>query len=143
MRLCVTLPLAVTKMFPNLLIIGVRSLRLLLLENARLTLAKATGVIGTPITKAIVSAKSNFGRIAILTSSKSVSDKATQIDSLKKEDVKVLTGDLTNEQDVKKAYHGRHDWANVKHATSQLLWKSNTLLCMAAGREPHHCFWLH
>ena len=67
----------------------------------------ATGVIGTPITKAIVSAKSDFGRIAILTSEKTASQKTDLISPLKQSGVEVLTGDLTNESDVKKAYRGR------------------------------------
>jgi nucleoside-diphosphate-sugar epimerase len=66
----------------------------------------ATGVIGAPITKAIISAKSSLGRIAILTSSTTVINKASEIGSLKSHGVEILTGDLSNEQDVKKAYHG-------------------------------------
>jgi uncharacterized protein YbjT (DUF2867 family) len=66
----------------------------------------ATGLIGTPITKAIISAKSSFGRIAILTSSATVAKKASEINSLKSQGVEILTGDLSNEQDVKKAYSG-------------------------------------
>jgi hypothetical protein len=66
----------------------------------------ATGLIGAPITKAILNAKSSFGRIAILTSSATVTNKASQIDSLKSQGAEVLTGDLSNEQDVKRAYNG-------------------------------------
>jgi nucleoside-diphosphate-sugar epimerase len=66
----------------------------------------ATGVIGAPITNAILSAKASFGRIAILTSSTTVTNKASQIDSLKSQGAEILTGDLSNEQDVKRAYNG-------------------------------------
>ena len=65
-----------------------------------------TGVIGAPITKAILNAKSSFGRIAVLTSSATVTNKASQIDSLKSQGAEILTGDLSNEQDVKRAYNG-------------------------------------
>lgn len=68
----------------------------------------ATGLIGTPITRAIVDAKSNFGRIAILTSNTTLTNKASEISSLKSSGVEVLTGDLTNEEDVKQAYKGRY-----------------------------------
>ena len=67
----------------------------------------ATGVIGAPITKGIVAAKSDFGRIAILTSEKTASEKAEALSPFKEAGVEVLTGDLTNESDVKKAYRGR------------------------------------
>jgi uncharacterized protein YbjT (DUF2867 family) len=66
----------------------------------------ATGVIGTPVTKAIINAKSGFGRIAILTSSATVTNKTSEIDSFKSHGVEVFTGDLSSEQDVKNAYHG-------------------------------------
>ena len=66
----------------------------------------ATGVIGAPITKEILNAKFSFGRIAVLTSSATVTNKASQIDSLKSQGAEILTGDLSNEQDVKRAYNG-------------------------------------
>jgi hypothetical protein len=69
----------------------------------------ATGVIGAPITQAIINAKSSFGRIAILTSSATVTNKASEIESLKSRGVEILTGDLSNEHDVKKAYNGGHN----------------------------------
>jgi hypothetical protein len=66
----------------------------------------ATGLIGSPITKAIINAKSSFGRIAILTSSATLTSKAPVIDSFQSNGVEIFTGDLSNEQDVKNAYHG-------------------------------------
>ena len=66
----------------------------------------ATGVIGAPITKAIISAKTSFRRIAILTSSATVTNKASEIGSLKSQGVEILIGDLSREQDVKNAYDG-------------------------------------
>src|SRR3954453_8816614 len=86
---------------PNILVIG------------------ATGLIGTPITKAILNAKSSFGRIAILTSTATVTNKASQIDSLKSQGAEILTGDLSNEQDVKRAYKG-----SPHHSPFVLPWAS-------------------
>ena len=66
----------------------------------------ATGVIGAPITEAIVNAEPSFGRIAMLTSSATVANKTSIINHLRASGVEILTGDLSNEQDVKKAYNG-------------------------------------
>ena len=68
----------------------------------------ATGLIGTPITEAIISAKPSFERIAILTSTATVTNKSSVINDLRRRGVEILTGDLSNEQDVKKAYNGDH-----------------------------------
>lgn len=73
-------------MAPNILIVG------------------ATGAIGKPITNQMLSAKSNFGRLAILTSQTTLNDKADEIKLLKRNGVDVFVGDLTVEDDVKKAY---------------------------------------
>jgi uncharacterized protein YbjT (DUF2867 family) len=74
---------------PNILIIG------------------ATGAIGAPITTQIIAAKSSFGRIAILTSPNTASQKADEIGSLRSQGVEVFIGDITVEEDVKKAYQGK------------------------------------
>jgi len=66
----------------------------------------ATGAIGNPITTQIIAAKSSFGRIAILTSANTLSQKAEEIEKLKSQGVEIFTGDLTVEEDVKKAYQG-------------------------------------
>jgi len=66
----------------------------------------ATGVIGKYITAAIINAKGNFSKIAILTSPNTVNTKAGEIQSLKDQGVEIRTGDVTNEQDVRKAYEG-------------------------------------
>jgi len=75
-------------MAPNILIIG------------------ATGAIGVYITQQIISAKSSFGRIAILTSQNTVNTKAAELEKLKSAGVEVIVGDLGVEEDVKKAYQG-------------------------------------
>jgi len=66
----------------------------------------ATGNIGYPITEQIIAAKSSFGRIAILTSKNTVSTKEALIKSWKEKGVEVIVGDVTAENDVKKAYEG-------------------------------------
>ncbi|KAG9244556.1 hypothetical protein BJ878DRAFT_64311 [Calycina marina] len=75
-------------MAPNILIIG------------------ATGAIGKHITQQIVSAKSSFGRLAILTSEKTANTKTSELEKLKGEGIQVFVGDLTVEEDMKKAYQG-------------------------------------
>ena len=66
----------------------------------------ATGVIGKYITDALLNAKSHFGRIAIFTSSGTLSKKATDLEGLRARGVEILTGDLRSEGDIKKAYEG-------------------------------------
>jgi len=66
----------------------------------------ATGVIGTPITKAILEAKSHFGRIAILTSAKTVVEKVYDIAALESHGADIITGSLDDETAVKTAYKG-------------------------------------
>jgi FlaA1/EpsC-like NDP-sugar epimerase len=66
----------------------------------------ATGAIGKPIFNQILLAKSSFDRVALLTSQNTVSSKAAELEALKKRGAEVLVGDLSNEDDVKKAYKG-------------------------------------
>jgi FlaA1/EpsC-like NDP-sugar epimerase len=66
----------------------------------------ATGVIGKYITKQILLAQASLGHIAILTSENTVKTKSDQINSLKEKGAEVFVGDLTKEDDVKKAYQG-------------------------------------
>jgi uncharacterized protein YbjT (DUF2867 family) len=75
--------------------------------SQNLLIIGATGVIGKYITTAIIKAKSNFSKIAILTSSDTVTRKAADIQSLKDQGVEIRAGDLTSEQDVRKAYEGK------------------------------------
>ncbi len=74
----------------------------------------STGSIGKPITNQIISAKASFGRIAILTSQNTVTNKAEHIGYLREKGVDVLVGDLGVEIDVKNAYKGiPRDFINV------------------------------
>jgi hypothetical protein len=72
----------------------------------KLLIFGATGLIGKYITQAIVENKDKFDRIAIFTSQGTVQSKADQIDALKKQGVDVIVGDVTNSEDVVKAYQG-------------------------------------
>lgn len=66
----------------------------------------ATGLIGTHITTAIVNSKSDFGRIAIFTSSNTLQSKSDEINALKSKGVEVLTGDINSADDFTKALNG-------------------------------------
>lgn len=70
----------------------------------RILVIGATGVIGRPITKALIEAKDSFPRIAILTSQSTIENQSGQISWLKSKGVDIRVGDLYNEDDVKKAY---------------------------------------
>lgn len=66
----------------------------------------ATGNIGQHITRSLVNAQPSFRQITIFTSQDSVMRKAALFSDLKSKGVKVITGDVTNEQDVRDAYEG-------------------------------------
>lgn len=67
----------------------------------------ATGNIGRFITQSIVSAKSEFDRVAILTSAPAAgSDKEKFVEELKSKNVDIIVGDINNEKDVVNAYKG-------------------------------------
>jgi saccharopine dehydrogenase-like NADP-dependent oxidoreductase len=72
----------------------------------KLLIFGATGLIGSRITQEIVRNKSKFDRIAIFTSPGTYESKASEIQKLKDEGVDVIVGDVTNSEDVKKAYQG-------------------------------------
>lgn len=66
----------------------------------------ATGVIGKHITREIVDSN-KFESIAIFTSPNSAETKKAELDALKAKGVKVIVGDVKNEQDMKAAYEGK------------------------------------
>ncbi|PWY90224.1 NAD(P)-binding protein [Aspergillus heteromorphus CBS 117.55] len=66
----------------------------------------ATGTIGRYITDAIVAARPSFGRIAIFTSPNTLHSKPDQLDALRRQGVDILVGDLTNREEVRRAYEG-------------------------------------
>lgn len=66
----------------------------------------ATGTIGRYITKAIANAQPAFDHVTIFTSEETVSKKQNFIQELKSKAVNIITGDVNNEEDVKKAYQG-------------------------------------
>ncbi|PTD04326.1 hypothetical protein FCULG_00001365 [Fusarium culmorum] len=66
----------------------------------------ATGTIGRYITNAIANAQPAFDQVTIFTSEDTVVRKHDFIEELKSKNVKIITGDINNEEDVKKAYKG-------------------------------------
>ncbi|KAL4722887.1 hypothetical protein ACLX1H_010127 [Fusarium chlamydosporum] len=66
----------------------------------------ATGTIGRYITRAIVNAQPAFDHVTIFTSEETVTKKADFIQELKSKAVSIITGDVNNDEDVKKAYQG-------------------------------------
>ena len=82
-------------------------------ECKKLLIFGATGLVGRRITEAIVKNKSKFDKITIFTSPGSYESKADEIQSLKKEGVDVIVGDVTNSDDVTKAYQGKVTEGNI------------------------------
>ncbi|XEV06213.1 hypothetical protein FSHL1_011500 [Fusarium sambucinum] len=66
----------------------------------------ATGTIGRYITNAIANAEPAFDQVTIFTSEDTVIRKQNLIKELKSKAVKIVAGDVNNEEDVKKAYQG-------------------------------------
>ncbi|QKX56234.1 uncharacterized protein TRUGW13939_03335 [Talaromyces rugulosus] len=67
----------------------------------------ATGTIGSFITKSIVSARSEFNRVAIFTTAPAAGSAKEQfIQELKTKNVGIIVGDIASESDVTNAYKG-------------------------------------
>lgn len=75
----------------------------------------ATGLIGSHIIRAILSHKADFGRIAVFTSQNTVKNKKEIVQQLQKDDVEILVGDLTNSDDISRAYHGMRTSCRAKY----------------------------
>lgn len=89
-----------------------------------LLLFGATGNIGSFILDAILSERSQFGRIVIFTSPHTAETKVSQLNKLKEQGVEVIVGNVEDENAVKAAYEGRnlsfvtsmHNDSNIKTA---------------------------
>ena len=68
----------------------------------------ATGQIGSFILTAVLSARSQFGRVAIFTSPHTAETKAADLEILKKQNVEVIVGDISDENAIKAAYNGEN-----------------------------------
>lgn len=68
----------------------------------------ATGTIGTFILNAVLSARSQFNRIAIFTSPHTAETKAAYLETLKQQNVEIIVGNVEDENAVKAAYEGNH-----------------------------------
>ncbi len=69
----------------------------------------ATGLIGEHITNAVLDNASDFGKIAVFTSSGTASSKSDEINALKTRGVEVIVGDLSLDQDVNAAFDAGFD----------------------------------
>lgn len=69
----------------------------------------ATGTIGSFITNSIVSARSDFNRVAIFTTAPAAgSAKEQALEELKSKGVEIIIGDIASESDVVNAYKGAY-----------------------------------
>ncbi|KAH7317170.1 hypothetical protein B0I35DRAFT_410256 [Stachybotrys elegans] len=66
----------------------------------------ATGSIGKYITDHVINAQPPFPQVTVLTSAETLSKKAAYLDELKSKGAKILTGDVTKDEDVRAAYEG-------------------------------------
>ena len=66
----------------------------------------ATGTIGTYILEAIISARSQFDRVAIFTSANTAETKKAHLAKLKEQGVQIIVGNLEDEQDVEAITRG-------------------------------------
>jgi hypothetical protein len=64
----------------------------------------ATGTIGRYITSSILSAKPNFKQVSIFTSPTTAASKASLLSKWKSSGLSVIEGDITNPNDVSRAY---------------------------------------
>jgi aspartate-semialdehyde dehydrogenase len=67
----------------------------------------ATGVIGKYIIQEIVNAQSSFDKIGLFTSPSTVGNKSEEINGWKEKGVNIIVGDVSSEEDVRKAYEGK------------------------------------
>lgn len=68
----------------------------------------ATGTIGSFILEAVLSARSQFDRVAIFTSPRTAETKAAYLEKLKAQNIEVIVGDVEDENAVKAAYNGTY-----------------------------------
>jgi hypothetical protein len=66
----------------------------------------ATGVVGQFIIANIISAKADFGRIAIFTSPSTYKNKAAEIQTLEGSGLEIIVGDVSNDADIINAFKG-------------------------------------
>ncbi|KAJ5947300.1 hypothetical protein N7466_000315 [Penicillium verhagenii] len=71
-----------------------------------LLLFGATGTIGSFILESILTARSQFDRVAIFTSPRTAETKAAYLEKLKAQNIEVIVGDVEDESAVKAAYNG-------------------------------------
>lgn len=77
-------------------------------QQENILLFGATGYIGTYILAKILKSRADFGRIVVFTSPATFQAKLDHIESLKKQGVEIITGDVTKESQIVKAYEGQN-----------------------------------
>ena len=73
-------------------------------ETNKILIFGATGLIGTHILNAILTAQPPFEKVGIFTSPATAQSKAQLIDDLKSKDVHIHIGDVENAEDITQAY---------------------------------------
>ncbi|EER26197.1 hypothetical protein D8B26_003462 [Coccidioides posadasii str. Silveira] len=76
------------------------------LKARNLLLLGASGLIGSRILNAVVAARSNFESIAVFTSASNLEKKPGLFEPLKAQGIRIITGDVNSENDVRAAYQG-------------------------------------
>lgn len=76
------------------------------MSKSNLLVFGATGAIGSYIIAAIVNARDSFNRISVFTSQNTLSAKEKEINILRDKGVEIIVGDVTNKDDVLKAFEG-------------------------------------
>ncbi|KAI1962067.1 hypothetical protein LOZ58_003148 [Ophidiomyces ophidiicola] len=76
------------------------------LEPQKVLVFGATGLIGSKILRALVAIKAHLESIAVFTSPTTLEKKPEFLDYLKNEGIRVITGNLNNEDDIRRAYQG-------------------------------------
>jgi len=67
----------------------------------------ATGAIGPYLAQAVLQSKDAFNKVAIFTSSDTLLRKSAEIEAFRTQGAEIVTGDIYNEEDVKRVYRGR------------------------------------
>lgn len=108
-------------------------------ECKKLLIFGATGLVGRHIVQQILTGKDAFDRIAIFTSPDTVNSKSEEIESLKNQGVEVIVGQITDENDVRKAFQGEFHEVGLDlqepYQGDQLLMDENR------HRYSHLCCW--
>lgn len=111
------------------------------MSTSNLLVFGATGAIGSYIIAAIVNARDSFNRIAVFTSPNTLSAKETEINVLRDKGVEILVGDVTNQDDVLKAFDGTTQPSPIATTSidrKKLIKNRNRHRSISPGTRRHH-----